>query len=531
MSVTIADLLTLPSMRGAQVLGGARGLSKIVSSISVLESTDPSVLIDCLFPKDEFFGSEIVITGFLNALDDVECQCANMRRLAAGGEVGLILFYVGVYLQKVDQRLIDVADELDFVLITMPEGQRMLRYSEVLNDVMECIYRDRMDNESIVSEILGRVSKLPEHHRSINTVLKMLSDRISASVILTNSRHEILNLIAWPRSIEEVIKAGVGSLEEFPREQEESECRFLPGARMYRYRLDSDAGRKMELLLIKEGVPISPKLLEQVMDIVRISINIWSSRHGDVAVHELVRAILQDEPIKMRRLAELFHIDVASIHEMWILHGESQEFSRLLTSKLPEVQKILAECRGPVVTDIYGEEMVLFLNTPVSCQAAEQQLRDILETVCSEEPGATLVRCSNLQNTGAVREAFLCHQEYLQDVKAIFPEKQLFCYGELEFARDCRSLMEQGEAAVERCMELLAPLHAGGEEADLRKTLAVYLLDGNSSVTTTAQILYLHKNTVKYRLQRIADLLGYRPNKMPECMKLYQAAAVYRLNR
>lgn len=122
MSVTIADLLTLPSMRGAQVLGGARGLSKIVSSISVLESTDPSVLIDCLFPKDEFFGSEIVITGFLNALNDVECQCANMRRLAAGGEVGLILFYVGVYLQKVDQRLIDVADELDFVLITMPEG-------------------------------------------------------------------------------------------------------------------------------------------------------------------------------------------------------------------------------------------------------------------------------------------------------------------------------------------------------------------------------------------------------------------------
>ena len=91
--------------------------------------------------------------------------------------------------------------------------------------------------------------------------------------------------------------------------------------------------------------------------------------------------------------------------------------------------------------------------------------------------------------------------------------------------------MEQGEAAVESCMELLAPLYAGGEEADLRKTLAVYLLDGNSSVTTTAQILYLHKNTVKYRLQRIADLLGYRPNKMPECMKLYQAAAVYRLNR
>ncbi len=50
---------------------------------------------------------------------------------------------------------IDLTDELDFVLISMSEGQKMQRYSEVLKDVKECIYRDRMDNESIVSKILG----------------------------------------------------------------------------------------------------------------------------------------------------------------------------------------------------------------------------------------------------------------------------------------------------------------------------------------------------------------------------------------
>lgn len=31
----------------------------------------------------------------------------------------------------------------------------MQRYSEVPNDIKECIFRDRMDNESIVSKILG----------------------------------------------------------------------------------------------------------------------------------------------------------------------------------------------------------------------------------------------------------------------------------------------------------------------------------------------------------------------------------------
>ena len=46
---------------------------------------------------------------------------------------------------------------------------------------------------------------------------------------------------------------------------------------------------------------------------------------------------------------------------------------------------------------------------------------------------------------------------------------------------------------------------------------------------TAAEMLFLHKNTIKYRLQRIADLLGYRLGKMPETIELYRSAAVYRL--
>ena len=139
MSVTVEQLLKLPSLSRANVVGGHGGLSKVVSSISVLESTDPGVLVDEVFPQGEFFGSEIVITGFLNSVDNVPLQLANIRRLAQGGEVGLIVFYVWVYLPRIDPRLIALADELDFVLIVMPEGEATLRYGEVINDVMACI--------------------------------------------------------------------------------------------------------------------------------------------------------------------------------------------------------------------------------------------------------------------------------------------------------------------------------------------------------------------------------------------------------
>ena len=54
-------------------------------------------------------------------------------------------------------------------------------------------------------------------------------------------------------------------------------------------------------------------------------------------------------------------------------------------------------------------------------------------------------------------------------------------------------------------------------------------MDCDSSVTRTAEALYLHKNTIKYRLQRISDLLGFRLGKMPETIDLYRSAAIYRL--
>jgi len=114
MSITVADIMKLPSMRGAKVLGGHNGLNRIVSSISVLEYAQINPMQTTLLQNIEFLGNELAITGFMNNPEDVELQCTNLRRMADIGEVGVILFYVGIVMKKVDKQLIDVADELDF---------------------------------------------------------------------------------------------------------------------------------------------------------------------------------------------------------------------------------------------------------------------------------------------------------------------------------------------------------------------------------------------------------------------------------
>ena len=209
MSVTVSDLLKLPSLQQARVIGGAGGLKKVVSSISVLESTDPGVLINEVFRHNKYPGSEIVITGFLNCINDVERQCSNLLRLIEGGEVGMVLYYVGVYLPRVDRRLIEIANANDFVLICMPEGQRHLRYSDLITDVTECIYRDRLVPGSLVSDILARISTAPHHQQTVGTALQMLCAELGCSAALTTHEGNILNLATWPSGMEDTVREGI----------------------------------------------------------------------------------------------------------------------------------------------------------------------------------------------------------------------------------------------------------------------------------------------------------------------------------
>ena len=523
MSVTVADLLRLPSLRQAKVLGGERGLRKTVSSISVLESVDPGVLVHEVFPHNKYSGSEIVITGFLNCVDDIDRQCSNLLRLIDGGEVGLVLYYVGVYLPRVDPRLIEIADANDFVLICMPEGQRHLRYSDLITDVTECIYRDRAANVSLVSDILARISTAPHHQQTVGTALQMLCAELGCSAVLSTHEGRILNLAAWPTGTEDEIREGLERCLPLPETQ--AACPFLPDAELSCKPIRADVAQPLQLTLIKVGAPLSAALAEQAADTVRICINIWGRQHGAVAIHELIRAILQDEPLKMRRLAEIFHVDVAALHEIWMLCG-LEDASDVSIGQMTAAAR---QCAELVIGAVYDGKPVMSLSTPRSLRDTERAMEDILQQAQRAAPDAVLVRCSGLSNTTKCREAYLLTLENLDDARRIFPRKKLFLQGELEFAAACRKRIGEGEAAAVRRTLPLSVLQSDREYPELLNTACVYLLDCDGSVTRTAQALFLHTNTIKYRLQRISDLLGWRLGKMPETIELYRSAAIYRL--
>lgn len=530
MSVTVADLLKLPSLKPARVVAGAGGLSRTVAYVSVLEYADPQALEDELFPEDTYSGSEIVITGFINNPRDERLQCAVVRRLAEAGEVGLILYYVGVYMPAVPEEMKRIAEEKDFVLILMPEGRMDFRYGEAICEIMERIVRDRMANPAFVSELLEQVSRLPGHQRTVDTMLKMLSERMMASFLLTDGSLRVLNEATWPHSLGKTLRDYLesGALPE----PEGEACARVNGSdyRLSRVPVRLDQSRCMELFIFREGEPLPQSAVEQAGDAVRLAASIWSTQHDAVAVRELVRAILQDEPMKMRRLADIFHIDVASIHSMLILHGEREWDDGNSFAVLQSLRELFCTYFATVVADVYEGELVLFVDGPGSLNEEREIQKELDACLAGERQRLTITWCNHLADTTAVREAFLLHREYRADACKLFPHKSAYHTREMEFARACRLKIAGGETVVYEAQKPLEPIRREKDEGCL-DTLEVYLLDAQCSYQRTGDLLFLHKNTVKYRLARCSDLVGYHIGDFPDTLPLYYAVAVRRLLR
>jgi DNA-binding PucR family transcriptional regulator len=89
-----------------------------------------------------------------------------------------------------------------------------------------------------------------------------------------------------------------------------------------------------------------------------------------------------------------------------------------------------------------------------------------------------------------------------------------------------RALDGDEEAARVLVTQLYEPLLAGGQA--LLDTLTTYL-DQGSSLEATARMLFVHPNTVRYRLRRVTELTGFTPSVGREGFTLWVAVILGRL--
>ncbi|HEY4462866.1 MAG TPA: helix-turn-helix domain-containing protein [Streptosporangiaceae bacterium] len=89
-----------------------------------------------------------------------------------------------------------------------------------------------------------------------------------------------------------------------------------------------------------------------------------------------------------------------------------------------------------------------------------------------------------------------------------------------------RAVDGDADARAELVAQVYEPLLAGGSA--LVDTLTTYL-DQGSSLEATARMLFVHPNTVRYRLRRVTELTGYTPSDGRDAFALWISIVLGRL--
>lgn len=507
MSVTMKAVLALPSLKGAQVVAGESALSKTVASVTVLEYADPTPTQKALYQRVNFDHDEIVLTAFASIRNNVEAQCQNIEDLADAGEIGMILFYVGIVLPSLNKRVIETAQRRNFLLVCMPTNAPDLTYSVVIGEILFAVFNDQVTNPNFATELVEQVSGMPSYRRNLDTVLRLLSDRLKASVALVNATNEIIVEQNWPRTNQ------VDWHNQFHGEQ---------GAHAHATR-HYLAAQKLYLLIYKE-TGLSKTIQNQAIETTRIALNLWNdTATANNNLVMLVAAIIQNEPQRIAALAQKCKLKISDLNDLLVISCGS------ITSRREKIKRDLERIANNYLESFicvwYQDDLLLFpLDTKISLQEWNDWQQAIVLYGQSHDQQLTTTRFMDLQGAQKIRQAYLDHHAYLPLVEIVFPHTQKFTGQNIEFVHHCQVLMTNKHNPVSKWLMLIEAL-----APDLQKTLVTFLLDAGGNPEDTANLLFIHRNTAKYRLTKINNYFGFRVGEMPESFGLYQATGIFRI--
>jgi purine catabolism regulator len=106
--------------------------------------------------------------------------------------------------------------------------------------------------------------------------------------------------------------------------------------------------------------------------------------------------------------------------------------------------------------------------------------------------------------------------------RIFFPDRKVYTFRDMELYHII------AEAAAKSRVYFFDRVLNKIDSKEILETLVVYF-ESDKNIEATAEKLYAHKNTVKYRLQRVYELTGFNVKDFNDSIMLYMAVIAYKL--
>lgn len=516
MSITVYDCLKLPSLHSGNVIAGKNGLDSIVSSISVVEIPDTRQKIKVFNPN------ELSLSAFYAIKDTPTEQCAAIKYLSEAGVVALVLFYVGKIIPEIAPEVIKTADSLSMPLIVIEDNQ--VKYSDIITDVMTAIVQDQMVSSDFVTTTKNRLVQIPESKRDMDTLLNLISSSYKCNLILYhNSGVQFPSIYRKSYGVFDmdffVDKFGNSNNIYSSKEIQYGDNTY------YIYKLDFYHSDTSWFTMFASCT--SNRLNESIMgDICTCTdyfTNLWGYSLDMDSKNTVLSLILKSSENTAEKYLRNTDISINSISTLIIFNGKEDMLKVKKT-----VTDIFDDYNKFYVLDVIDNRLVVLTSISVSNTMDSLLVQDLEKIAYSSKRNLSFFMNNDKLDIPSLRKSYSMFCANSAAMDKIFLNRKYRDMYDVVFTNEVLLLLHKQHPREDNIHFIIDTLK--NDNDNLLETLAVYLIDCDAQLNMSADTLYLHRNTVSYRINKIKQLVNADFTKMPATYEYYLAAALWRLS-
>lgn len=550
MPVTVRQVLQLEPLAGAKLLAGGAGLNRVIEHVDIIEVPDAQAWIRS--------GTFLLTTAF--ALREQPAQLsALVGHLARTGAAALAV-KIGRFLGSFPPDALELAEQHGLPIIELPVH---LPYIDVTTPIMTLIINEQAYRLRRSEQVHRTLSDVILNGGGLGGIARAVAVLLKNPVVVLSSGLEVLAQVGVPPAGPE--PGGlVTALKRAMAGQRWTTPNFLP----HRIRLGGregtsaivapvpvDGNRYAYLAVVEaqEEVPDTDWLaLESAATAVALDLLQQRALKESEArmAHDFIMdllggASLRDDLVRERaaffgwdlsgRVAVIV-VDIDDFATYYQELGGEERMQEVKHQVMASTARVAAELHPGTITTQYSDgAVVLVPNLPAADRgaAAEQELGRLARAVHAtlgrelSRPTVTVGVGGVFEHLSGTGHSFEQARRAVEIGRLVGGKDAVHCYGDLGIYRLICDFPDR-DALRELRDQLLGPLLRYDQQhrAALVATLQAYLAADRSQKAAAAR-LHLHRNSLKYRLGLIAELLGPGALSGDSLARLHLALAVH----
>lgn len=523
MAITLKEAMKIGGLRECRIIAGYQGIEKKLNYVTIMEVPD---IVNWLK------GNELLLTSLYPIKDDEEAQKNLIRELHERGTSALAI-KPNRFVEHIPYSILEAAEKYGFPIIEIPER---ISYLDILSPVMNSIFDRKVVlqedieeayrllnevsiNKSGINHLIRTLTHLTKHHIEVENLVSFIDVSMSPSVFDPLHPHQIEELELVQRPIR---------LQRLNEEHREISCITSPimvDGKVYGIISSWDeenAHIEADLAILERAS--SSLAIEYMRKKVKYEIEIKYKS-------DFFRSLLKENNLNINELqesAEIYDI-YPERHYICCVVYTKKELS--LTDELTKIELIIRDTEPQVVVGIMNQMLYILFPTFDKEEAAVlQSIKRVVKKMQSSlkiAPAAGIGRKAEASIKG-IQESFRQAELALSITRSFASEEDMIIhYDELGIFRLFLHMDNKEELAKfqQETVGILVE-YDKNHNLELMRTVEAYF-HHNESLSITSENLYIHVNTLKYRIQKVKALTGLSLQNSEEKMMIHLGMKIH----